>query len=111
MYRTCKISKKRLLFRQFPLSFNKFNELYCVKSVQISSYFWSVLSCIQTEYGDLLRIYGEITPHVDTFHAVLVFLITAILPETLLVWSNLPNQCHRKIFWGHIENIFLPLMI
>ena len=28
---------------------------HCVKSVQIRSYFWSVFSCIRTEYGDLLR--------------------------------------------------------
>ena len=26
---------------------------HCVKSVQIQSYFWSVFSCIRTEYGDL----------------------------------------------------------
>ena len=26
---------------------------HCVKSVQIRSYFWSVFSCIRTEYGDL----------------------------------------------------------
>ena len=28
---------------------------HCVKSIQIRSYFWSVFSCIRTEYGDLLR--------------------------------------------------------
>ena len=28
---------------------------HCVKSVQIWSSFWSVFSCIRTEYGDLLR--------------------------------------------------------
>ena len=28
---------------------------HCVKCVQIRSYFWSVFSCIRTEYGDLLR--------------------------------------------------------
>ena len=46
---------------------------HCVKSVQIRSYFWSVFSCLRTEYGDL-RIhsntgkYGpEITPYLDTF--------------------------------------------
>ena len=27
----------------------------CAKSVQIRSYFWSVFSCIRTEYGNLLR--------------------------------------------------------
>ena len=30
--------------------------VHCVKSVQIRSYFWSVFSCIHTEYRDLLRI-------------------------------------------------------
>ena len=34
--------------------------MHCVKSVQIRSFFWSVFSCIRTEYGDL-----------DTFHAVM----------------------------------------
>ena len=29
---------------------------HCVKSVQIQSYFWSVFSCIRTEYGAMLRI-------------------------------------------------------
>ena len=32
-----------------------FIQYHCVKSVQIWSYFWSVFSCIRTEYGDLLR--------------------------------------------------------
>ena len=29
------------------------DELHCAKSVQIRSFFWSVFSCIRTEYGDL----------------------------------------------------------
>ena len=29
--------------------------MHCVKIVQMLSYFWSVFSCIRTEYGDLLR--------------------------------------------------------
>ena len=71
-----------------------------MKSVQIRSYFWSVFSCIRTEYGDLLRScirteYGDLlrkspysvsvnlriqsecrkirtrkTPYLDNFHAV-----------------------------------------
>ena len=50
---------------------------YCVKSVQIRSYFWSVFSCIRTEYGEILRIqentntgkYGlEITPYLVTLY-------------------------------------------
>ena len=30
---------------------------HCVKSVQLWSFFWSVFSRIQTEYGEILRIY------------------------------------------------------
>ena len=36
--------------------------IHYVKSVQIRSFFWSVLSCVYTEYGDLLvnlRIQSE----------------------------------------------------
>ena len=36
---------------------------YCVNSVQIPSFFWSVFSRIWTEYGP------EKTPYLDTFHA------------------------------------------
>ena len=32
-----------------------FGLTHCVKRVQIRSFFWSVFSCIRTEYGDLLR--------------------------------------------------------
>ena len=48
----------------FNLSDN--SDIYCVKSVQIRSYFWSVFSCIRTEYRP------EITPYLDTFHAVII---------------------------------------
>ena len=29
--------------------------MHCVKSVQIRSFFWSIFSCIRTEYGDLQK--------------------------------------------------------
>ena len=48
---------------------------YCVKFVQIRSYFWAVFSCIRTEYGYSPNAgkYGpEITPYLDIFHAVQV---------------------------------------
>ena len=35
-----------------------------MKSVQMRSYFWPVVSCIRTKYGP------EITPYLDTFHVV-----------------------------------------
>ena len=54
---------------------------HCVKSVQIQSFFWSVFSRIQTDYGEILRISPNSvqmrenrnqkkTPYLDTFHAV-----------------------------------------
>ena len=46
--------------------------MHCVESVQIRSYFWSVFSRIRGEYGP------EITPNLDTFHAVMV------LPQKIL---------------------------
>ena len=39
--------------------------IHCVKIFQIRIYFWSAFSCIRTEYGQ------EITPSLDTFHAVI----------------------------------------
>ena len=64
-----------------PLHSNKnfllfFKTNHRMKSAQTRSYFWSVFSCIRTEYGDSVFSpntgkYGpEITPHLDTFHAV-----------------------------------------
>ena len=43
------------------ITLNNFNvgrvtlhSLHCAKSIQIQIFFWSVFSCIRTEYGDLL---------------------------------------------------------
>ena len=41
------------------------HSIHCVKNVQVQSYFWSVCSCIRTEYGP------EITPYFNTFQAVI----------------------------------------
>ena len=49
---------------------------HCVKSVEIGSFFWSILYRTRAEYGDLLSTgkYGpEKTPYLDTFHAVAYF--------------------------------------
>ena len=44
---------------------------HCMKSVQIRSFFWSVFSNIQTEYGEKLpQKKTEKTPYFDNFHAV-----------------------------------------
>ena len=45
------------LAQQFKNQFTCLGEntekYHCVKTVQIRNFFWSVFSCIQTEYGDL----------------------------------------------------------
>ena len=43
----------RILLRFQDLKLSNLADLYCVKSVQIISFVWSVFSCIWTEYGDL----------------------------------------------------------
>ena len=41
---------------KFPVSKKDYCKIeqHCVKSIQIRSFFWSVFSCILTDYGDLL---------------------------------------------------------
>ena len=67
-----------ILFYKFLLIYYTFLSVtHCVKSVWIRSFFWSVFSCIWTEYGDLLSLnagkygkYGpEKTPYLDNFRA------------------------------------------
>ena len=38
------------------LETDNIKHIHCVKSVQAGSFFWSIFSCIQTEYGEILRI-------------------------------------------------------
>ena len=52
------------------------------KIVQIRSYFWSVFSCVRTEYGP------EITLYLDTFHAVI------ILSHN---WCGRLSECYIKL--------------
>ena len=74
--------------------------IYYLKSVQIRSYFWSVFSRIQTEYGVIFSQnagkYGpEITPYLDTFHAVL----NILLKSKLSLWNiNLFDHLWDKCF-------------
>ena len=58
--------RSTILQKQFIFMFKDFQEpvikvalvmigYHCVKSAQIRSFFWSIFSCIRTEYGDLFR--------------------------------------------------------
>ena len=40
-----------------------FRKLHCVKCVQIQSYFWSVFSCIRTEYGKIRTRKNHVLGH------------------------------------------------
>ena len=86
----------------------KYLPLHCVKSVQIRSYFWSVFSCIRIEYGDLLRYYGpEITPYLDTFHAVLVLLnFFGKLRVLFYHFIQHFNNDYRQEFFVHLIKLF-----
>ena len=44
--------------------------MHCVESVQIRSFFWSIFSCIRTEYqvGIRGKYRPEKIPYLDTFH-------------------------------------------
>ena len=66
--------------------------IYCVKSVQIRSFFRSVFSRIRTVYGEILRIspYSirmrenmdqKKIPYLDTFHAVQFWILRKELAE------------------------------
>ena len=75
--------------------------LHCVKSVQIRSFFWSVFSCIWTEYGDLLRKspYSErIQENTDQIK----FRIWTLLTQCDACHWNLSIFClHCVNFGGH----------
>ena len=67
--------------------FYLYHLFHCVKSVQIRRFFWSVLSRIRTEYGEILSVFSpnagkygpENTSYLDTFQAVFLFSYYLIL--------------------------------
>ena len=78
---------------------SKMLHMHWVKSVQMRHFFWSVFSCIQTEYGEKRSIspyspnagkYGaEKTPYLDTFYSYGMKNFVTI--PTRLSHSNLPG--------------------
>ena len=81
--------------------------IHCVKSVQIRRFFWSIFSCILTEYS--VRIQENTdqkkTPYLDTFHAVIrnykndekdFFLHIVHFP-----WCCLGKFLPARIFFSH----------
>ena len=99
------------------------HDVHCEKSVQIRSYFWSVFSCIRTEYGVSLHIQRykvsgdtkylsiyvgkyvpEITLSLDIFHAVVPVDYFAIsetkldnsFPNVQLTINNYETRARRE---------------
>ena len=83
-----------------------------VKNVHIRSFFWSVFSCIWTEYR---KYKSEISPYLDTFHAV-SFLVLVISKKFIRgrdnnkvdsVETERTNIAHF-FPWSHKKNIPTP---
>ena len=98
-----------------------------MKSVQIRSFFWSVFSCVQTEYGDLLRnspcsvrTYENTDQKNSLFghfsHSVQSVKLVSICPNRIM---NKPQQCPWMLLnsfyfrsyvmqcaiWYHVNNL------
>ena len=79
-----------------------FNNRHCLKTVQIRSCFWFVFSGIWTEYGDL-------TPYLDTFCAVMIKSTGSIqmCSYKRVFWkyaANLLENTHAEVgFWSHFS--------
>ena len=58
---SCQCNSTMHTYNNFTNTFTPKGKSHCMKSVQIRSYFWSVFSCILTEYGEIasLRIQSE----------------------------------------------------
>ena len=86
------VSQQSTGIKNFSMMFRA----HCLKSVQIRSYFWSVFSCIRTEYGDLRSRYGpEITLYLDTFHAVAIHLKIDHLSRFLALLARVTRYALR----------------
>ena len=95
------------MYSKMSLAFD--SNLYYVKSVQIWNLLWSVFSCIRSKCGDFSVFspntgkYGpEKTPHLDTFHAVLFFILLEISMPILLYqyrnWKLEQNQIKSQLY-------------
>ena len=72
----------------------------CVKIVQIRSCFWSLFSCIQSEYR---KIRTRKTPHLETFHSVFISRNNVFLRHVYQVLSELYQPEHSL---SSLTNLF-----
>ena len=81
---------------------NTNKNIHCVKSVQIRSFFWSVFSRIQTEYGEILRsfFWSVFSPIRTEYGEILVF---GHFSRSVQIWHPLHFQRTKKAAfnWSH----------
>ena len=78
------------------------DQFNCVKCVQIRSFFWSVFSRIQTEYGEILRsfFWSVFSPIRTEYGEILVF---GHFSRSVQIWHPLHFQRTKKAAfnWSH----------
>ena len=71
------------------------NITHCLKSVQIRSYFWSVFSCIRTEYRKIRNrnnsVFGHFSRSVGSLKNARKA-VTRIIWETVHFWKKIPEK-------------------
>ena len=84
--------KAHIKIPQYMISIFRSWSSWCVKSVQIRSYFWSLFSCIQSEYRKIRTRNNSVFWHFS---------------RSLLVYSNLKS----KILFKSIGYILLKILL
>ena len=81
-----------IAFGFFTINCNFYLNLHCVRSVQRRSFFCSVVSCIRTEYGDLLS---------QSLYLVRITQISVFSPDKV----NLRIQCKYRKIWTRKNSV------
>ena len=98
-------SRKSLCFKCFTfISCSNFTLIFRYSTLRkkcpYSELFWPAFSCILTKYGEILSPYSSecgkmrtrMTPNMDTFHAVILYLIDANLKYNYVNDTNLLSE-------------------
>ena len=71
---------------------------HCVKSVQIKSFFWSVCSCIWTEYRKILT---KKTPFWTLFTNCIILLVSVLYKSTFAEGSSFLEEVWWEVAFFH----------
>ena len=78
---------------------------HCVKNVQIRSFFWSMFSCIRTEYGDLLRksSYSVRIKEITDQKKLRIWTLFTQWVLFLVDCSGWKGYSHRRLFFSQVN--------